>query len=271
MATLSIKPVILLAGASGHTPAHYSKVVKLLEEAGYEVQVPQLPTSNGARPPNADLASDTELFASIAKKLADAGHTIAVLTHSYGGMVATNALHGLSTGARTASGLTGGVSHLVFAGGSYALPEGSSIGDIVDEVGFADKIRGYAWTFAEDDSAVLTQPELMLVGDAYTAAHPDEVAEYIAALQRYNGKAIYDRVTNTPAWKDQGLRVVYAVGAEDATVPEPLQRLMIEKLRREGAALKVVETQWAHCPNLMCAKELVDFLVAVISVPSASI
>ncbi|KAI0798926.1 Alpha/beta hydrolase fold-1 [Xylaria sp. FL0064] len=265
MALTNTRPVILIAGASCHTPTHYEKLANLLREAGYEVQVPQLPSSNGARPPNADLASDTDLFVSHAVKLAESGHHIVVLTHSYGGMVATNALYGLSTGARAAAGLCGGVSHLIYAGGSYAVPQGTSIADKATEAGFGDKIRGFAWTFAEDDSAVMTWPDKMLAGDEYTAAHPDEVGEYVAALQRYNGKAIYNPITNTPAWKDQGLKMVYVVGAQDATAPEPIQRNMVEVMQKEGAVFELIETQWAHCPNLTSAKELADLLIKIIS------
>ncbi|KAI0101717.1 Alpha/beta hydrolase fold-1 [Nemania sp. FL0031] len=265
MATATTKPVILIAGASCHTPSHYDKLAKLLREAGYEVQAPQLASSNGARPPNGDLGTDTELFRSLATKLADANRTIAVLSHSYGGMVATNALYGLSVGGRAADGLPGGVSHLIYAGGSYAVPKGTSIADKATEAGFGDKIRGFAWTFEEDDSAVMTWPDKMLAGDEYTSAHPDEVAEYVAALQRYNGKAIYDCVTNTPAWKDKGLKVVYVVGAQDATAPEPIQRSMIEAMRKEGAEFELVETQWTHCPNLTSEKELADLLINAVS------
>ncbi|KAJ8117549.1 hypothetical protein ONZ43_g4184 [Nemania bipapillata] len=249
MAAMSTRPVILIASASCHTPNHYGKLTKLLREAGFEAQVPQLPSSNGARPPNADLASDTDLFVSHVVKLADSGQNIAVLTHSYGGMVATNALYGLSTGPRAAAGLSGGVSHLIYAGGSYAVPQGTSIADKATEAGFGDKIRGFAWTFAEDDSAVMTWPDKMLAGDEYTAAHPDEVKEYVAALQRYNGKAIYNPITNTP----------------DATAPEPIQRNMVEVMQKEGAVFELVETQWTHCPNLTSTKELVDLLIKVIS------
>jgi hypothetical protein len=104
--------------------------------------------------------------------LAESGRTIAVLTHSYGGMVVTNALYGLSIGSRAAAGLSGGVSHLVYAGGSYAVSQCMSIDDKATEAGFGDKIRGFAWTFVEDDSAVMTWSDKILAGDAYTAAHP---------------------------------------------------------------------------------------------------
>ncbi|KAI8634978.1 hypothetical protein F5Y19DRAFT_470028 [Xylariaceae sp. FL1651] len=145
-------------------------------------------------------------------------------------MVATNALYGLSTGARAAAAPCGGVSHLMYAGGSYAVPQGTSIANKATEAGFGDKIRGFACAFAEDDSAVIIWPDKMLAGDEYTAAHPDEVGEYVAALQRYNGKAVYNRITNTPAWKDKGLKMVGRM-----------------------------------CPNLTSTKELADLVIKVIS------
>ncbi|KAJ2967505.1 hypothetical protein NUW58_g10434 [Xylaria curta] len=106
---------------------------------------------------------------------------------------------------------------------------------------------------------------MMLVGNTYTADHPEEVGEYIAALQRYNGMAMYDRISSKPAWKDEGIKMVYVVGSQDSTVPEPIQRSMVEVMRKEGAVFEVVETEWTHCPNITAAKELANILINAIS------
>jgi alpha-beta hydrolase superfamily lysophospholipase len=90
----SKSPILLLIGGGWHTPQSYSRLTKHIENAGYEVQVPALPSTNGSRPPNADLNSDTNHIRSIAKDLINQGQQVVVLMHSYGGQVGTNALHG---------------------------------------------------------------------------------------------------------------------------------------------------------------------------------
>jgi alpha-beta hydrolase superfamily lysophospholipase len=87
-------PTILLIGGGWHTPQSYSKLTNQLEKAGYEVNVPTLPTMNGSRPPNADLNTDTNHVRSVAGELINKGHHLVVLMHSYGGQIGTNALHG---------------------------------------------------------------------------------------------------------------------------------------------------------------------------------
>ena len=47
---------------------------------------------NEARPPNADLATDTAMVRGDVESLVDAGRTVIAIMHSYGGQVGTNAL-----------------------------------------------------------------------------------------------------------------------------------------------------------------------------------
>lgn len=106
-------------------PENYSKLTKALEAAGHEVHVPRHPSMNQERPPTAGLAEDTANMRSYVKKLVESGRRVIALLHSYGGQVGTNALHGLGLEGRSAKGLLGGVSDLVYMG-AFALPEGGS-------------------------------------------------------------------------------------------------------------------------------------------------
>lgn len=266
MATPS-KHVILFAHGACHTPWHYEKVTTLLRETGFDVHIPQLPSSNGLRPPNAGLSSDTDVFRAYATKLVDAGHSLVVVTHSYGGVVATNALHGLSIGARREKGLSGGVTHLIYAAGSLPLPQGVSVWDASAAAGVGDRMRDVLWKFEKDDSVLPYDAAKAFAGDEYAADHQQEVDEYVAKLQSFNGKAFYDQPTNIAAWKDTGLeKVVYTIGTQDIVVMEDGQRGIVEILRGEGVKLDVMETDWAHCPNLTSPQDLFNVLVKAISV-----
>ncbi|RYO91359.1 hypothetical protein DL763_005033 [Monosporascus cannonballus] len=76
------KPTIVIAHGDWHVPASYKRLATALESAGYEVHVLRLPSVNQARPPNADLSTDTEFMRSYVESLARAGHTVVALLHS---------------------------------------------------------------------------------------------------------------------------------------------------------------------------------------------
>ena len=95
---------------------------------------------NGARPPKADLTTDTALIREYVENLIKAGQTviaIIIIMHSYGGQVGTNALYDLGVGSRAQKSMTGGVSHLIYMC-SFALPEGGSMIAKVREFGNED-------------------------------------------------------------------------------------------------------------------------------------
>lgn len=131
--TANAKPTILIVHGGWHVPESYEKLTSALESAGYEVHVPRLPSTNDVRPPNADLSTDTVLVRSYAESLVRAGRTVVAIAHSYGGQVTSNSLYGLGIETRSAKGLKGGVSHLIYMTG-YAVPEGISSKSHLDGV-----------------------------------------------------------------------------------------------------------------------------------------
>ena len=93
MPQTGLKPTVLLIHGAWHTPRpHYSKLINGLRTAGFNVVAPQLPTMNGARPPDSDLSDDVRCLQQEAGRLVEAGNPVLVLCHSYGGLVTTNAL-----------------------------------------------------------------------------------------------------------------------------------------------------------------------------------
>lgn len=141
----AVKPTIVLIHGGWHVPSTYSKFTTSLRSAGYEVHVPRLPSTNEARPPNADLATDTTMIRGYVEGLVDAGRLIIAIMHSYGGQVGTNALYGLSLNDRTKreGNQSGGVVHLIYMC-AFALPEGGSMAGKVEEFGH-EHLLPLAW------------------------------------------------------------------------------------------------------------------------------
>ncbi|KAG8158069.1 hypothetical protein KVR01_011830 [Diaporthe batatas] len=261
----STRPTLLFLHGGWHVPQSYHKLTDALRAAGFEVHNPRYLSMNQSRPPNADLSSDTDLIRSYATSLVEAGRTVAVLMHSYGGQVGTNALHGLSKKAGAAKGQQGGISHLIYMA-AFALPEGKSMMDKVEEFGHMDRIP-VAFGFDEDQSCVANYPKEGLIGEPYVnELDPKELEEYVGSLVRWNGKCMYLPIENTPAWRDEaGIFYIYTAG--DVTVPVDYQKNMVEHLEKEGKTVETVELQTGHSPSLTATQEVVDAVQMLSSSP----
>lgn len=256
---LSTKPTLLLVHGGWGVPNTYLKLTSALRAAGFEVHVPRHLSTNESRPPNADLTSDTDAIRSYATSLVEAGRTVAVLMHSYGGQVGTNALHGLSAKARAARGQQGGISHLIYMT-AFALPEGKSMVDKVEEFGHLDRMP-VAFGFDEDQSCVPNYPREGLVGEPYASElSGEDFKAFIDSLIRWNGKCMYMPIVNTPAWRDE-VEVSYIYTAGDLTVPVDYQKSMVGLMEKEGKVVETVELQTGHSPGLTATDEVVHAVV----------
>jgi len=248
------KPTLVLIHGGWHTPSTYSKLTSSLQSAGYEVHVPSLPSMNGARPPTADLATDTALVRRYVESLIDAGHTVIAIMHSYGGQVGTNALHGLSLQRRQQPS---GVARLIYMC-AFALPEGVSMIDKVREFGHEHLIP-LAFDFAEDDSCVDRDPKALLVGPGVEDA---EAEDYVSSMGRWNGRCMYQEVAQC-AWRE--IPVTYIYTSQDMTVPLEYQKSMVNLMKAEGQEVQTFELETGHCPNLTKTMEVVDIVNEVVA------
>ncbi|TGJ81573.1 hypothetical protein E0Z10_g7196 [Xylaria hypoxylon] len=255
--TAQTKPTIVIVHGGWHIPEHYDKLVTALESADYEVHVPRLPSTNGPRPPNADLDSDTALVRSYVESLVRAGRTVAAILHSYGGQVGSNALYGLGVDARAAQGLKGGVSHLIYMT-AYAVPEGTAMMDKVKEFNNMDLVP-LAFDFAEDDSCVHRNPKVFMVGPG---PEDEEIDKYVETLVRWNGKCMY-QASKHAAWRDIPVSFIYTTA--DMTVPFDYQKNFVEGLEKAGRKVQTFELATGHCPNFTATEGVVDAVIKVVT------
>lgn len=257
MSSTTARPTIVLIHGGWHTPPLYDKFTSLLKSQGYEVHVPRLLSMNGARPPNADLYSDTALIRTYVKELIEAGHQVAVLMHSYGGQVGSNALAGLSFEARPQRKQAGGITGLVYIT-AFALSEGESMMDMVTNMG-DEALIPLAFDFADDGTVLNRDPKSLLVGPGLQEA---ELDAYVARFERWNGTAMYQGLERC-AWRE--IPVSYVCTRNDMTVPLSYQQAMIEKMRGEGRVVDVFELETGHCPQVTMPRELVDIVFGILN------
>jgi hypothetical protein len=108
------KLAILLAPGSFSLPL-YTTLIDHLKYYGYDVVFAQYPSIGRRDPlPAATMDEDAASVSAAATKLADAGKSILMVTHSYGGIPGTEGMKGLSRKEREAEGKPGGVVQILY-------------------------------------------------------------------------------------------------------------------------------------------------------------
>src|ERR1700761_2736068 len=80
------KPTILFVPGAWHSPVHYEKIMKELEQHGYETEGVALATVDPRDPPNTDADSDVEVISAAVNRILSSGKNVVLVTHSYSGI-----------------------------------------------------------------------------------------------------------------------------------------------------------------------------------------
>lgn len=109
---------MILIPASSALPCFYDPVVDAVARHGYDIKalhIPSIGLVTGARPgtpPN--MYDDAAFIVDHVTPLADTGHDVLLITHSYGGTPATESVRGLSKTERLLQGKEGGIVGLAY-------------------------------------------------------------------------------------------------------------------------------------------------------------
>lgn len=108
-------PTVVLVPGAWHSPQHYFEFLDLVERAGYDTVSQRNPSCDSLNP-NAESAAQDAAFIrnQLLIPLLDAGRTVILAMHSYGGSPGAAAAKGLSQMERIAAGRPGGIIGLVF-------------------------------------------------------------------------------------------------------------------------------------------------------------
>ncbi|KAJ5726678.1 uncharacterized protein N7483_008035 [Penicillium malachiteum] len=254
------KPEIILIGGGWHYPESYATFRTSLEsQLGLTVHVPQHPTMNGARPPNADLYTDCDAIRQFVTELSDAGRYLVILMHSYGGQVGTNALVGLGAEARKQQGLSGGVIKLIYFG-AHALAEGQSGAKQAGREHVLPKVID----FADDGSCVHLEPQTMLLGPN-SGLQDGEQESFVASLGRWNGRVLAQPLQHC-AWRE--IPVVYIHTLNDITLPLHYQTTMVEQIKAAGQDIQTFDLDSGHCPATTKPEELATIIKQIVTTGS---
>jgi pimeloyl-ACP methyl ester carboxylesterase len=258
-----VKPVILLLHGAWHLPKHYERLISALRtEAGYQVYCPEIPSCNDAFPPNKTLDDDVRYARSAAMDIMQTGRDLAVLMHSYGGVVGTNALAGLHQAREVDGRRSGRVVSLIYMT-AFVPFEDESLAAM-----FGGQLPPWLTSNPETKNIDIDDPQHHF----YSDLDKTEQDKWAAALVRHpvccQYKNLQDAVLKQElgprvAWRDVE-KVVYLVAAEDQGLPEFVQRMMIDKLEKEGGlgsgAIQVETLRSSHSPFLSMPGKVVELV-----------
>ncbi|KAJ5615365.1 hypothetical protein N7537_000479 [Penicillium hordei] len=248
---LQTPTAILIIHGGYFLPAAWDAFNDQLTKAGLVVRCPRLPTCGDESPPTATLKEDVIVVRSAAKGLIDAGHNIIVLAHSYGGIVASEAL----TLDLYANEVTKGIVYLILLS-AWLVQPGDTLGDLIGKYGFQCKAdlgnSGGGTVFVKN------------AAEAFFNDIDFATAEKLAEGNvTHNWIAASAKVTGAP-WKH--LPTTYVHCTRDLAIMLSLQKSMVQDgINARGASNFVTETiDSGHCPFLSKPNELISIVMALV-------
>ena len=238
------KAAVLIVTGAYFLPDAWKHFRDDLTEAGFVSSCPRLPTCGDVRPPKATVEDDVKAVRDAATELVKAGHPIIVLAHSYGGIVASDAI---SADLYAKDPSSPGVVHLIYLAAMLFLP-GNSLGDVLGKYGFLSK----ADMGINEDGTV----QIKNTPDSfYNDVEPDHAKELSESNVTHNSSTMTYKVSHAP-WK--ALPTTYIYCAKDMAFFFELQQAMVKDAMENGAAdLGTVTCDTGHCAFLTAPAEVI--------------
>ncbi|KAI0435890.1 hypothetical protein F4803DRAFT_265584 [Xylaria telfairii] len=153
-------PTIFFIPGAWHDPWVFDSVRSILSARGFETETSSLATV-GSTDPSVGVFSDAAKVRSALITLVDEGKEVVLVPHSYGGVVASNAVDGLGIKQRRSSGLSGGIIIILFLA-AFIIPTGT---DVKTNLGGCPPW----WKISEDGFFTPMQPLAVLYADVQTS------------------------------------------------------------------------------------------------------
>ncbi|KAI9931995.1 hypothetical protein ASPWEDRAFT_40178 [Aspergillus wentii DTO 134E9] len=234
------KPTIVLVLGAWCLPPVYEQLQSRLSRRNIPSESPAHP-SIGAEPPTKTLTDDVSSLRQTLTKLVEEGKDVVVVGHSYGGVVTSNAVEGLSKADRSRQGKKGGVVLVVYMS-AFVLPKGTSLKDM---------LGGEFLPWMNIDGDYVSVDNRVKVG--FHDVSPDEQEKWSDSLTHtsigvFSGASTYEPWHSIPS--------AYILCEEDQALPFPIQEHMAGTLGTEW----IYSLKSSHFPFLSMPDRVADIL-----------
>ena len=223
-----------------------------LAEAGFETSCPQLPSCGDTRPKHekASFTEDATAVYTAAKELILKGSKVIILAHSYGGIVACNAIT-KDIYASSSPEDTTRVCHMIFLTAFIPLP-GYGIADLQKKYGHQSEAQV---SFDDDGTIRFMNASRVFYNNL-------EDAEQVRALSEkattQNQIAAAGTVNADPAWKSVPSTYIYCL--RDLDIFLFMQKSMVKDALDAGGMIQTVEVDAGHCSFFSKPDELIRII-----------
>ncbi|PYI14520.1 alpha/beta-hydrolase [Aspergillus violaceofuscus CBS 115571] len=236
---------ILFVPGAWHSPSCFNQVIDLLQSTTiYTTDVVHLPSVG---PENHhylhDFTVDVQQIRTQILRLAAATHRILVFAHSYGGVVASEAIQHLDFETRQQANLPGGVTHL-FLCCSFLIPEGRSLRDAL-----GGQDAPWVEVSADRMAAMPRNPIEVFYQDV-----PETVARAAVAELKPHSYRTFLSVCRFAAWKV--VQITYLYCERDRAIPVAVQKQMVEQVG-QGHGIRTETLDAGHSPFLSRVEKVV--------------
>jgi pimeloyl-ACP methyl ester carboxylesterase len=243
---LKMPPVIVLAHGAFHDSLCWEKLIPKLEAQGFTCRTVDFP-STCATPTPHTLDADIKALRDVVDKEVNAGHDVAVVMHSWGGVPGGSAMVGYSKEQRAAKGLSGGVVRLIYVA-ALLIPAGKNIFDTLGpQLSFINPL------LKKEDTINVHNPVYHFYGDL---DRKDQ--EYWVSKLRPHSRATFSAKPTGNAWKE--IPTVYLMTDYDKAVPPLMQRAMVKVAQLSGAKIRSENISSAHSPFLSHIDDVEEFI-----------
>ncbi|KAI6085212.1 Alpha/beta hydrolase fold-1 [Hypoxylon rubiginosum] len=248
--------MLIVPGASA-LPEFYSPAIDIVAARGFEIKALHIPSVGIPGPregPPPTMYDDAKFVATHVKDLADAGNDVILITHSYGGVPATQSVQGLSKKEREAQGLKGGIIGIAYI--TSLVPNiGEPAASVQAPLPQEDKVPT-----AMDDRGWFFYPDIPRVAAISFSDMPQEEGEHWARKLAYHSAASFAGPLTYPGFKD--VPVSYLLCLDDLSIPAEIQKSGIDMIEREtGRKVAVTSIEASHVAPLSHPEEVAKWIV----------
>ncbi|KAI8947352.1 Alpha/beta hydrolase fold-1 [Xylaria longipes] len=118
-------PTLFFTPGAWHDPWVFDSVRSILSARGFETETSSLATV-GSVDPSVGMCSDAAKIRSALSNLINEGKEVILVAHSYGGIVASNAVDGLGIEQRTSNSLNGSIIMILYLA-AFVVPAGTDL------------------------------------------------------------------------------------------------------------------------------------------------
>ncbi|CRG92405.1 hypothetical protein PISL3812_09464 [Talaromyces islandicus] len=248
------KPSIVIIPGSFSGPELYTILGSQLVGHGYEVFVGALQSASHTPPERpATMKEDAAYFRGIAEFLASQGKDVVVLGHSYGGIVATECVKGVTRAERKEQGKPGGVVRVVYLA--------SVIGDVGQ--GSLEAMGGQLGPFIRTLGDYMHMDGNAAAPVIYNDLPEKEALEWANRGRCHSTTSFLDPLTFTAV---DHVPVTYIHTARDSILIPEYQKASVEKLKKQNAKnVSTVTINTGHMPNVTAPEVTAKGVIEAIS------